>query len=821
MRRIVHALGLTALCALSACATDTADSEEAYATGLRDLYRDGKNLDLSDLLSVTAGFATEELNDALDVTPFAQIELEPTELYALSHVAQDDLTLKDLDALVTGLAHRFGERELTTEVNRARRDHLATSADVVFAESAFEIGAGLHDWSHGTEGFDDVSVRLGFDANERVEARIIAAYASEQEALYQAPLAAVKATRGFVLPRGAADLAAMKPGESYALAGRGRLGVNLGVGVPILTTALDAVTYNLVFSAGVRTLLDGRLDVQVVRLEGDQIVIDVGMKAAETDELRVALHDGWGVQGLIESEVQIGPIDLDLGRLAERALEKQLNKKLDLVHASYEQTGVESRISVSRFRYDLSAVAAGSAAELSIAQLLHGDLRLAQALANRAEPGVRAEFELSRSGISSTSYAGIDLLGMSFFRKVQEQSGTVVVQTPGGAQAINFDSLHESGGKLFSSHGYTRVGLAGLAFDAADPEGARGEANLVFQILEGADLMDRDTLLDHLDGIIIGIGGPWAFIGIEAPGNELERFVESYCPNSDAFDPCREAVLETPQVAELKQKGLDALAAEIGHLGEAQRALVMKAGEMRLIAQSTYEPKAQWKGPPSSVVVDYRLDDGALDHVLAATESQFDLAMDLVLRTMHVDRGDTLLEIGEDAQKVSDQTRSLRGAAWTRFAAAASRYRHIQEAEGLVLDGHPELGEMGDSAIEIRFPVSHGDNVKYEEAVVRSLPQARASAVTGLVDELIDLVDDAKGLDHAEQIVAYTLLGLTPGRRVDLRLDVDMDLSNNWAQAYDHYVKAGYGDVDVYARGSDVAPIDGGLFDVDQLIEVD
>jgi len=821
MRRIVHAFGLSAVLALGACATDDVGSDEANTIGLRDLYQDGKNLDLSDLLGVSAGFATDQLNDALDVTPFAQIELEPTELYALSAAAKEDLTLKDLDTLVSGLAQRFGEHELTTEVNRVRRDHLASTGDVVFAESAFAIGAGLHDWSHGTEGFGDASVRLGFDANEQIEARIIAAYGSELDAQYQAPLSAVKAVRGFVLPRSAADLAAMKPGESYALAGRGRLGVNLGVGVPILTTAVDAVTYNLVFSAGVRTLLDGRLDVQVVRLEDDQIVIDVGMKSAKTDELRVALHDGWGVQGLIETKVEIGPIDLDLGRLAERALEKQLNKKLDLVHAAYEKTGVESRISVSRFRYDLSRVPAGSPAELSIAHLLHGDMRLAQALANRDEPGVDAEFELSRSGVSATSYAGIDILGMSFFRKVQEQQGTVVVQTPGGAQAINFDSLHESGGLFFSSHGYTRVGLAGLELDPADPQGARGEANLIFQVLESADLMDRDTLLDHLDGIIIGIGGPYAFMAIEAPGNELERYVEAYCPNSDAFDPCREEVLDTPKVAELKQKGLDALAAELGQLGESQRALVMKAGEMRLIAQSTYEPKAQWKGPPSSVVVDYRLDDGGLQSVFSASKDEFDLAMDLVIRTMHVDRGNTLLEVGAEANAVSADTKAMRQQAWSVFQQATKRYQHIRQSERLVLDGHPELGMMGDSAIEIRFPVDHQSNVAYEDAVARSLPQARSQVTTGLVDQLIDLVDDAGGLDHAEQIIAYTLLGLTPGRRIDLRFDVDMDLSDTWAQAYDHYEKAGYGDFDVYARGVDVAPIDGGLFDIDQLIDVD
>ena len=139
----------------------------------------------------------------------------------------------------------------------------------------------------------------------------------------------------------------------------------------------------------------------------------------------------------------------------------------------------------------------------------------------------------------------------------------------------------------------------------------------------------------------------------------------------------------------------------------------------------------------------------------------------------------------------------------------------------LELDGHPELGLLGDSAIEIRFPVNNQKNVEYEDAVARSLPQARAAVATGLVDQLIDLVDDAKGLDHAEQIVAYTLLGLTPGRKIDLRFDVDMDLSNNWAQAYDHYEKAGYANVDIYARGDDVAPIDGGLFDIDQLIDVD
>jgi len=814
-------MAATAITSLSGCADDSIGQAEADATALKDLYRDGKNLDLSDLLNVSAGYATNGLNDVLDVTPFVDIELEQTELFALSNVAANDLTLNNIDTLVTNLAHGYGERELTTEVNRARREHLASSSDVVFAESAFEIGAGLHNWGHSTDGFLDAVVRLGFDVNERVEARIISAYDSEAEALYQAPLSAIKATRGYILPRQLDDLRSMRPGESYAIAGRGRLGVNLGVGVPILTTPLGAASYNLVFSAGVRTLLDGRLDVQVVRLPGEQLVVDVGMDEARTEDFRVALRDGWGVHGLIEAEVSLGPVDLDLGRLAERAIAKHLNKKLDLINASYEKTNLKSRISVSRFRFDLAQISQGSPADLALAQLLHGDLRLAQALANRAEPGVDAEFELSRSGVSAASYAGIDILGMSFFHKVQEQQGTVVIQTPGGAQAINFDSLHDEEGWFFSSHGYTRVGLAGLEFDSANPSGARGEANLIFQVMEGSNLMERDKLLDHLDGVIVGVAGAHAFTALEAPGNALERFVEKYCPNSGAFDPCREQVLATPQVAQLKQQGLDAIAGHLGGLGASQRALVMKTAEMRLIAQATYEPHASFKGPPTSVVADYRLDDLALTNVLAADRAAFDFAMDLVIRTMHVDRGDSLEQIADDAHEVSADSKDVRKRAWTVFEHASRSYANIQSVEKLVLPGHPALGEMGGSAIEIRFPVDHHDNPLYEDAVARSLPQARAKAVTNMVDELIDIVDDAKGLDHAEQIVAYTFLSLTPGPSIDLRLDVDMDLDDNLAQSYGHYVTAGYASFDVYARGAAVAPIDGGLFDIDQLIDVD
>ena len=116
MRHTIAALGFVlALAAAPGCAGDDLGST-VDDVKLLDLYRDGDDLDLGDLLNLTAGYATEELNDMLRVSSFGSIELEPTELYALHEDAKNDLTLHDIDELVTGLAHQYGERELTWRI---------------------------------------------------------------------------------------------------------------------------------------------------------------------------------------------------------------------------------------------------------------------------------------------------------------------------------------------------------------------------------------------------------------------------------------------------------------------------------------------------------------------------------------------------------------------------------------------------------------------------------------------------------------------------------------------------------------------------------
>jgi len=786
---------------------------------IKSLWADAQRLDLNDLYNVGAGFASDQLNDALDISDYAGIKLGEPKVYATADKAQNDLTLGNLDSLATGLATAFGERELTTEVNRLRSEHLHQSSDTVYGEFAFQISAGMsHNWNLSAGGLG-ANVTLGFDAGTNLGARVIAPFESEAGALGGAPLKAIRATRGFVLPRSVDDVRAMKPGEVMALSGSGGVGVNVGVGVPLLVaTPTSGVSYNLVLSAGLRTHLRGEMDVQLVRLAGDQVVVDVGVNKAALLSAQVALSDGWGVQGLVKSHVSLAGYDLDLGRLVEKALQKQMNAKLSFIDAHAQKTNQKTRLSVARLRFSLDSASDPKALEQALAQALRGDIRLAQALSAKGEPGVVAEFDLSRSGVSATSYAGIDIFGMSFFKNIEEGSGSVVIQTPGGARTILFDSLHKQSGWFFSSHGYTRVGMSGLIFDPANPTvPAQGDANLILQLEEGDDYMERDKLLDHLDAVIQSLGGENALSAVESYGNQLQRYVVQACPNSQAFDPCRMSVLDDPKVVSLRADGEAALSNAVAGLEPSAKDLVVKCGHLRLTAQATLEPAASLVGPPSSVTVDLRLDDKALAQLFSnKNEYEFKNALSAYLKAVLIDRGASDAEITQARMQIPDgKDGAVLDSMAAEYKLRAGNYEKLMAAEKAIIEN---VGQVGPRTVELRFPVDAQNRPDYENATAASISQARAREALALFDRLVQLAD---GLDpHAEQPVLYSLLALTPQTSADLRVDVQMDTSNNWAQSFEHYVKAGYAGFNAYAKGAAVAPIDGGLFDVNALMNV-
>lgn len=834
MKQAIVALGLLATACTAEGEFDELGIEcEGKCDGLssiRALVSDAKKLDLQDLINVGASYATDALDDALEVSDYAAIRLQPTELYAPASVAAQDLTLKNLDTLVSGLAARFGESSLTTEVNKLRAEYLAQSGKRAYAESAFRIRGSLgHAWSLPTRGFGadaNGAVTLGFDAGIDLEARVITAHARESSALVSAPLAAIKTTRGFVLPRSLDDIKAMAPGESFALSGRGRLGLNLGAGVPILiANPTSWLTYSLVLTAGLRSVFEGEMDVQLVRLRGDQVVVDVGVRSASLKQGAVALTDGWGIHGLIKSSVELAGVTVDLGRLVDKALQSNISAKLSLIRAAAERTQTSMRISVARLRFDLAGEAPVGGRDEALAQALKGDLRLAQALAARGDSGVVADFDLVRSGASAISYAGIDVLGMSFYRRTAESEGTAVIQTPGGALSLMWESLHREGGWFFTSHGFTRIGVAGLRWDAREPGVAKSETNLFLQTQEGDKFMERDKVIDQLDSVIVSIAGPNALAVLERSGNAMERLVLARCPlpgQNEFFDEdCNiDLIRNDPELRGLRATGLADFDAQIAQLPADTRAVLHGVAELRLAAQSIEDPNAAAVGPTASMVVDYRLDDAALKAVMTKDKIALKSAVLALMEATQLER--TAADPAAERARIRQRSEATAAAMGELFAKHTDQYKRLLSIDGARIEG---LGQIGGNALEVRFAVDAQKRPQYEQAVSQSVARSRAQVVGAMFDELRAKADDMPSSGgsraaHPEQIASFALLSLAPAASTELRVNFQTDNSScALCGSRERYDVAGFRSLDRYAKGPSASPIAAGLFDVDAIIE--
>ena len=793
-------------------------------SSIKALVADAKKLDLQDLINVGASYATAQLDDALRIADYAAIRLQPTELYAPAAVAAGDLTLENLDTLVSGLAARFGETSLTTAVNKLRVEHLAQSGKRAYAESAFRIRGALgHQWSLPARGFGahaDGAVTLGFDSGIDLEARVITAHARESSALVSAPLAAIATARGFVLPRSLDDIRKLAPGESFALSGRGRLGINLGAGVPILiANPVSALTYSLVLTAGMRSVFEGDMDVQLVRLRDDEVVVDVGVRSATLHQASVALTDGWGVHGLVKSTVDIAGTRLDLGKLLDKALQQNITSKLSLIRAAAQRTGTQMRISVARLRFRLDA---GSAIAEALAQALRGDLRLAQALAARGDAGVIADFDLVRSGASAISYAGIDVLGMSFHRRTAESEGTALIQTPGGALALMWESLHRAGGWFFTSHGFTRIGVAGLRWEGGAP---KSETNLFLQTQEGDKFMERDKVIDQLDSVIVAVGGVQALTILERSGNAMEKLVLAKCPlppQGQFFDErCNiDLIRSDVQLRNLRTQGLADFDAQIAQLPADTRTLLHSVAELRLAAQSIEDPDASAVGPTASMVVDFRLDDTALATVMTKDKLALKSAVLALMEATQLER--TAADPNAERAKIRQRSEATAAEMGELFAKHGEQYKRLVSIDGARIEG---LGQIGGNALEVRFAVDAQQRPQYEQAVSQSVARARAQVAGALYDELrakAAAMPSSGGsrAAHPEQIASFALLSLAPPANGELRVSFKTDNSScAICGSRERYNVAGFKSLERYAKGPKASPIAAGLFDIDALIE--
>mgnify|MGYP000962783536 CR=1 FL=1 len=813
----------------------SASGDDFSGAEIKAYWADYKKLDVGDLTRVVASYANPALNDKLAFGGIAARIDGPT-AYAVH--ADENLVLpgntkvRGLDVIVDGLATRFGEKELGTEANRARLNHLKAGGDDYFIEAGFQLRAGLdHGWSFNTQGLlQGAGASLGFDAGAQLETRVILASPSGRIVPYlEAPLKAAREMRGFIFPESLEHVRQMKAGEMFALRGVGHLGANLGVGVPVFVAEPTAgLAYRVVVSGGVSGLIGGQLDVQLVRLEDDQVVVDVGVSNVSSVAVSAAVSDGWGVKGICDDglaclrTVALGPVKIDLQRLVEKSVQKQLNKYLTF--RATAGAGIQNnRIGLSRIRFHLDR-GNHDEVERALQQALKFDTRLAFALYNRelseAAPPVEVEFDALRSSTTTTRNFGFEMLGMNIYqRAVVEKEGSFVVQTPDGAQAILFDSLNKHTGLFQTDHGYTRTGVSALTVGRDKLE---AQANLFVQTNIGDSHMDNDVILDNADAVLAALA-PEALTAIDAAGAAMARLVNDNCGvatdsqgDLPALD-CDVTILDRQEMKDLKARAIAAAEAHLGHLPDDFKAIARAAVATRLSLQQVIF-RSGLEGPGVSYSVDYRLDDKALAALMSRSAEDYRTAVKNYLGAVGADRRELDKRTRQNAvNAASNYFNSEIEGMVKAFEKQSAVYRDIAEVEKAlpkVLAGKDYI----QFPVGIRFAVDKDERKTYENATMLSVAQDRALAAMKLFDDLKSAGDRIDTDLYSENLAAYPLLALVPPKNLELAVDLEVDLKNGFFQNPARFAKVGFATSKLTARGSDVAMISAGMFDLNAII---
>ncbi len=825
---------------------NTGESEE-HVTELKSYWADAKKLDLGDLTRVTVGFASDALNDGLSVGNFAARVDAPSVFGVAAEpnkVLPNNAEVKGLDSVVTGLGARFGEGEIGAEVNKVRLARLRSGADGYYVESGFALRVGAdHGWSFDAPGFA-AKTTLGFDASTEVSSRVIVATKDDGlSSLVSAPLKAVKEARGFVYPRNMDEVRKMKPGESFALRGVGQLGANVGLGLPILVAEpTGGVAYRVLVSGGASAVIGGQVDVQLVRLDGDEVVVDVGVENARAVSVRAGVSDAWGIKGICDDgqkclrSVELAGKNVDLARLVEKAVEKRLNSYVTF-QVEGAAANTSSRVSLSRLRFHLDR---GDKTEVNRAleHALRLDVRLAQSLYNRdlaeREPAVSVDFDAVRASTTSTRSFGFELLGMNVYhRAVVKNEGTFVVQTPDGARSILFDSVNKHGGWFQTEHGYTRTGVAAQTLDVKSPDKFTSEANLFLQTVASDSHLDDDMLIDASDALILALAGPKALETLDQFGNALDAMVKDKCfkegtnsgprsnPTPDKLDEkCVVALLDDPAAIRLRTEGLAAFDREIANLSEDFRKVLREAAKNRVALQSvgSDNPDA-FNGPNASITVDYRLDDRALEVLAGKSKDQYRAALREYLATTELDR------VANAKGRSKEETRKDVDKKWagemdamaTVFQKSTHAYRLIAEAERVVPQALAGK-RYATYPLGVRFAVDGGDAKLYESALLESTSHDRAKAASRLFDALYKEADRINARLWDEHTAAFPLLSLVPARNLEVGLDVTADTKSSFFQNRERFQKSGFTSVAVAAKGSESSVIRAGMFDLGKVI---
>jgi hypothetical protein len=868
MRRNVIAtmglLGLFALTAAPGCAAETEETEDGSGAiskpALRARFADARRIDTRNLSMVVADIGGDALTNALRVrSKYGELGVGIIDTNVFGKVAENNSLVpssgkvKSLEALRAGLADQLGDKDFPTELAALRLAHLSSGTDKYYVETGFTIrGAIGPKLSHNVGGFGDNDLKLdiGFRKGENVETRVVvAAPDAKLGDLMDASGEAIAVMRegigGFVIPEDAEQITKMKPGEAFGIRARGTFAANFGVGAPFLIADAGPFAYTVAVSAALSHAVDGVLDVQLVRLGGDEVALDVGISDGEVNERSLGIKGNFGFPELCDDGQKC------LDDRAEKIVKKALTKRLrEFMKTSIGVSGGENvqRLELARMRFHLNAAESAQALE----QALHGDLRYAQALYARslsdANPPVIFDLDMLRASMTSQRTFGAQLFGMNIFhRTAVERTGSFAVQTPNGVQSVVWDSFKKTSGFFQMDHGSKITALSSASLSAENPDKAVNRANLLVQTVVGDKDMDDDMLLDSTDALIAMLAGKDALAALDKFGTPMQKAVGAECGGRDA-ETNKETWDEACNIQLLGEEGrkvvtvdgvqytLSAARAEgvkaflaqpaVARLPREHQPLLTSAAELRLTLQTVKVRAIGKDGPDVSFALNYRLDDGALSALSKVDEAAFKNA---ALSYFSVVGGERVGVSGgrsisdRDANKAADEM--VKGL--QRFKA---QYRNVSENETQdlpsLLAGKPFIR----LPIGIRFDVSNVANVDSPERMARyvddtdrirveSLSHQRALIGKDLYDSVLRgsetgvKYSNFKGRLFSEQAAAYPILAVLPPSKLEVGMDLAADLNSA-----ERFSKAGFKALSVSARGSEVEAITSKLFDIDAML---
>lgn len=589
----------------------------------------------------------------------------------------------------------------------------------------------------------------------------------------------------------------------------------MGAGVPFLiASAGTALTVHARLSLAARAALEGKLDVQMIRGDGDKLYVDVGMSKARIRSLQAALEPGFGLDAIPDVDVDLLGRTVSLGELANDAMRKQLQKHID-IRAEIGSSDEDGRLRVARFEFDLSQDS--QELEQALAQLRRGDMRLAQALSRQggAENGVRQTIDMTKEYHHHDFKAGFNFLSMAFYIENGFDTGQVTIDTDEGSQTLLFTELQEKRGFFFTDRESSWRTLVSIEQRAGAD--VRGQVNVRHILREGQETFSRDELLDHTDSLLAVLVGRDSAVrladALDAVGNAADDACRD--PGSDAspsedraYRDCLLAAPMNPEVVGAVNSAnaeLDAVL-EGGTIRDGftdGEAMVRDLYAFELQLASAGYDAGENVAPDGQVVSEVRIADAGV-HELMNPENvdRFMDSLETTLRVMATRRGeedlaDKRADIDEEIEDKASRMEKIRA----EFIRVALDFQDLERASKLSFEGeavgnHSNLILIGED--------------EDRELDLRTIAEHKGRALENFIPDIVDVANGSifTGLGEPEiYVVGYALAGAVSPAHLEWVYSWTFDPDERFVPAPFNF----------YFRGSSPL-IDAGVFDLDVLL---